>query len=648
MIRWIRVWLISALLLAGWGSAPVHAQSDYAADSARITDLISLAAQLFNQNLDSALLLAEQARDGAAALGDTLLLQSALGQLGAVQVQRARYDEALRAYNRVVEMAMVRQDSTAAAFGLHNVGKTFEWQGRLQMALESYQQAYQILPPAPRINLHGVLSNSLGNAHNLLGQADSAELYYEQALAFIRETNNTLGAAFVQHDWGLLKMAQGELDTAKVMMSQAERLCASAQVYWAQTQAQISLGQVSYALGQLDSCRYWYEQSLGNAERMGNANAVLMAARSLATVYYQLNRLEDAIDMQNRVITFQDTLYQERFTTELAQLQNELALEQRERENAQLRQQQLAQEARFARQQLYLWGGGGLLLALVGFTLVLSRSRRRQLVFNAQLSRKNEEIERQHGDIQDSLAYAQHLQRAILPETHALRGALPDHFVFFRPLGYVSGDVYWHSELPDGVQLLAAIDCTGHGAPGAMLSVLAHSGLQQAVQRGITQPGELLEALQLFMQRSLHEQTEDGLELGLVRIEPKLKRLIFAGAGRSLVGVQRNELLVVKGNRQGIHGKSGVANTWQQVVLEGVDGNDTFYLFSDGFEDQFGGAEGKKYYPKRLRQWLLHHYRLPMQEQAEQLEGEFDAWKGAHDQVDDVLVMGFRPWPGKN
>ncbi|MEL6537666.1 MAG: SpoIIE family protein phosphatase, partial [Bacteroidota bacterium] len=528
----------------------------------------------------------------------------------------------------------------------HNLGKSLEWQGQYDQAYSYYLKARENLPPRPHTSLHGVLTNSLGNIHSLINQTiDSAEYYYNASVQIRKEIQDTASLAYVTHDWALLKMGQQEVDTALIMLREARQGFIQTQQLWAAAQAANSFGLAYINKENHDSAIYWNQICIQESEATGNTVALLGALRNLNYSHHIAGQFEKAAEAQDRIIQYQDSVYGNRTNTEIERLEAQLALEAQERTNAVLKQQQALQEAKLARQQLYLFVSGLALFALAGLIYSLSKTRQRQQAFNHTLQVANQEINKQNQDIKDSLAYAQHLQQALLPTPQALSMVLGEFALFYRPLGFVSGDFYWAEELPDGSKLIATIDCTGHGVPGAMLSVLAHSGLQSAVRSGKQEPADLLFHLHTYLRNNLQDQTQDGLAIGLCRIYSDTNRLSFAGAGHNLVAIQRNEMQIMPAIRSSLGSRQWLKNDIIQHEIAGVDHRDTFFLFSDGFQDQFGGPNGRKYYPKQLREWLYQHYHLPMTQLEAQLATEFDSWKGNLDQIDDVLVLGFRPWP---
>ncbi len=262
------------------------------------------------------------------------------------------------------------------------------------------------------------------------------------------------------------------------------------------------------------------------------------------------------------------------------------------------------------------------------------------------LSRKNSEIEAQNRNIHDSIAYASRIQQAMLPRPDLLHKYLPDILFFFRPREQVSGDFYWCAQRGD-VFLIGVVDCTGHGVPGAFVSLAANESLNQVVNvRGIVSPALILTELHREIRRKLHQgegDNRDGMHISLCAIHFKEKTLTFAGAFHPLLYLQANKLSFVGGSRLSIGGSTPEVVFEEHIVRFDTDTH--FYLFSDGYQDQFGGPDDKKFMIKQLKQLLTDIHCLTPQEQQLALASTLDNWRGDTEQVDDILLIGFRLGP---
>jgi len=261
----------------------------------------------------------------------------------------------------------------------------------------------------------------------------------------------------------------------------------------------------------------------------------------------------------------------------------------------------------------------------------------------AKVELQKEEIEEKNRDIVDSIKYAKRIQNTILPTNDRLDNILESYFVIYKPKDIVSGDFYW-ADFLDGKSYFSAIDCTGHGVPGAFVSIVGFNGLKRTVNEfKHRKPGLILDKLtdivvETFTATESH--LKDGMDMSLCCIDYKTLKLEFAGANNPLILIRNGELIETKGNKQPIGDfEHRVPFTNHEIQLQK---GDVIYLFTDGYADQFGGPKGKKFKLKTLKNLLLEVSLLQINEQKAQLETAFNEWKGKIEQLDDVCLIGVK------
>jgi serine phosphatase RsbU (regulator of sigma subunit) len=258
-----------------------------------------------------------------------------------------------------------------------------------------------------------------------------------------------------------------------------------------------------------------------------------------------------------------------------------------------------------------------------------------------QIEKQHKVLEESHAEIQDSIRYAKRIQSAILPSEILIQKLIPDSFIMYQPKDIVAGDFYWLEE-NNGHVLIAAADCTGHGVPGALVSVVCNNALNRSVhEHEIIEPNKILDKTRSIVVEQFeksHEDVKDGMDIALCSI--KDKKLIFSGAHNPLWILRKEELIEFKGDRQPV-GKFEHAKPYTSHEFD-VQTNDMIYLFTDGFADQFGGERGKKFGLKALRILLKSIHNLSVAEQKKALSLVFQNWMGELEQVDDVCFIGLR------
>ncbi len=263
------------------------------------------------------------------------------------------------------------------------------------------------------------------------------------------------------------------------------------------------------------------------------------------------------------------------------------------------------------------------------------------------LKSKNEIIEEKNKDITDSINYAKRIQQAILPEKTFIKSLLPDSFIFFQPKDIVSGDFYWMAEKNDE-SIVVVADCTGHGVPGALMSMIGNAFLNEIVlEKGITVPGKILDHLRdkiiLALKQGVTSDSKDGMDIALISLKKEKETVVmqFAGANNPVLVFSQGKLTETRGDKQPIGVREGAHMPFTNHVLT-LEKGSSVYLFSDGYADQFGGIKGKKFRAAALQKLLSEIVHQPMDKQKEIVETTILQWKGTLEQVDDMLVMGIR------
>lgn len=256
-------------------------------------------------------------------------------------------------------------------------------------------------------------------------------------------------------------------------------------------------------------------------------------------------------------------------------------------------------------------------------------------------------IEAKNKDITDSIQYAKRIQEAILPDTDQIKHRFPDSFVLFLPRDIVSGDFYWFNERKNSF-VIAAVDCTGHGVPGALMSMIGNTILNESINNSTDEdPGEILDLLDKGIKQALKQyddnpETRDGMDLALVSFDKQFRQLQYAGAFRPLLHIRGNQMTEIRADRFPIGGGGGYEKTKFTTNKVSLQDGDLIYLFSDGYPDQIGGEKSKKFMTKRFKEMIMQHCSLSMEEQKKIYHQELIRWQGENEQMDDILVIGIR------
>jgi serine phosphatase RsbU (regulator of sigma subunit) len=296
------------------------------------------------------------------------------------------------------------------------------------------------------------------------------------------------------------------------------------------------------------------------------------------------------------------------------------------------------------------------ILSTVVFLLVLSQTR--TLVKTRKLLKEKEqalnvielqkvELELRDKNSTDSLIYAQRIQEAMLPSEEYFRKHFADSFILFKPKNIVSGDFYWIGEKGDKIFIVAA-DCTGHGVPGALMSMIGLKLIEKTINEdNIEIPSRVLAVMNKALEKTFSREKNigtiirDGMDIGLCVIDRKKKKLEYAGAFFPLYLIREGNLMETPADKI-IIGMNPDDLPYTDHEIDLMD-NDIFYIFSDGYVDQFGGMENKKFMYRRFRYLLMTIHNFPVNDQKSILDDNIRTWMGSHEQVDDMMVIGFRP-----
>ena len=275
------------------------------------------------------------------------------------------------------------------------------------------------------------------------------------------------------------------------------------------------------------------------------------------------------------------------------------------------------------------------------------------IVQNKELEKQRNIAQKQHDtiahknkEINDSINYAKRIQTATLPNTEIDKSIIDEHFILFLPRNIVSGDFYWYHDFDEHI-VITAVDCTGHGVPGAFMSMIGVTFLNEIIiEKNITDAGQILDMMRERVINALDQTNKsrganDGMDMSICVIEKKTKKMQFSGAFNPMICIRNNEIIEIKGNRMPIGIYAKMKNNFNSHILD-LQADDRIYLFSDGYQDQFGGSNGRKFLIKNFRKLLLEINQLPLNSQKEILNSTLNNWKGEFAQVDDILVIGFK------
>ncbi len=309
-------------------------------------------------------------------------------------------------------------------------------------------------------------------------------------------------------------------------------------------------------------------------------------------------------------------------------------------------------DGKLNKQQILTYSVSVGLLLLLALTFFILRGYRQKQSANLQLTEQNEVIEEKNKDITDRINYARRIQKAILTSDKYLKAHLPEHFVLYKPKDIVSGDFYWAIETGEKKFIVVTADCTGHGVPGAFMSMIGVSKLNEIVkERKIHSPDQILnhlrdEVINAVNPEGADEISQDGMDVSVCCYDLNQMSLEYAGANNSIYIVRNYELLEYKSDKFPVGKFNGEMLPFSKKTIELLP-SDQIYSFTDGYADQFGGEKGKKFKYKQLQELLLKLNDKSMEEQRVVLNATIEKWMDNINQVDDILIIGVKILPEK-
>lgn len=605
-------------------------------------------------------------------LGNERGLGIVMNNLGNQHLQLGNFDEAFNYYQQASEIFREIDFDRGTAATLTGMAVIYENLGQFNSVLDVYQEVLEIRrKQGDKYELANTLSNiavtySLmlnDSLESIFGPNYQDSIYIKglqpeieygqksieynlQALNLRREIGHTSGVAITLANLGTVYQSLGKFDQANEYFT--EWLELSEEVQDDDTKVSVNIGLGRYALYEEDFSKaiIYFNNAYRLANEINKKTYIREAARNLSDLYEKTGNFERALEYFKRFHNVSSSLIQEKSREQIYEMQVKYETEAQEKENEILRKNQLINETKLKNSRRALIASIIILLVFAGLVIQLIRQNNLRRKANEELAKKNQLIVEQKQEITDSIQYASRIQNALLPPESYMQKLLPEQFLIYRPRDIVSGDYYWIKEKGDKIITIVA-DCTGHGVPGAFMSMLGIAFLNEIFSKHEKLSTDLvLNELRKQVIDSLHQtgkegESQDGMDVSLFIFDRKKMELEYSGANNSLIIFRNGEMIELKADKMpiGIHTNTDKSFSRKEIKLQK---NDMLYAFSDGYPDQFGGPKGKKFMIRKFKALLGKIHNLPMAEQKRSLEKTLDDWMADTIQIDDILVMGVR------
>jgi serine phosphatase RsbU (regulator of sigma subunit) len=518
-----------------------------------------------------------------------------------------QYEKALNEYKGAIQGYTNAKDTSALADAYRQIAYLYQNKKEYEKAIENFKRCEQI---AQSNNDFGLLVQVLigkGDALASLGKYEEAikehKWLWDKISSHLNETDKTTIVFFGSHLAKDYVLAQRYQEAKKIL------------------DLLTPITSVAVEISNIENLAFRADSALGNYKE--------------ALIHYQ-----HYIKIQQKLqdIEISKAGAQQKFKNDLEKQKNEQA------------QKDAQAQAENKRQKLLLTLGSVVLILVVIFTAFVFRNLKTSQKQNKIIASQKQEVEIQkhlvdekQKEIVDSITYAKRLQEAILPPTQFISQNFPNNFILYKPKDIVAGDFYWSEKIGD-LFFIAAADCTGHGVPGAMVSVVCSNALNRSVKEfGLTETGKILDKTRELVIETFeksHTEVKDGMDISLLCIDTQNQKVFWSGANNPLWYVHDTIFEVIKADKLPV-GKSYDTKPFTTNELDYKPGT-TFYLFTDGLADQFGGEKGKKFKYKQFEELLISINHKTMQEQSDIISQKFENWRGALEQVDDICVIGIK------
>jgi len=572
---------------------------------------------------------------------------------GNAERRLGRLKEATDSYLDAKKMFEALGDKKGIAGAYNNLGIIFMAEGQQEKALEYYRIARRMnIEIGNKPWLSKNLSN-MGSAFYNLHEYDSAEVYFTEGLRLSLEVGDQSGWALDMTNLGNVYTSKKEYVKAKDQFTQSIAFYRESERYGDMAFVMYNLAGLYTATGEYALAKIYLDSGAAISAQYGDFANLIEIYRGYAAMYEALGDYKNAFYYQHLYFTKKDSITSSDMKNQMDQMEESLREEKLKEKNAALEQSQILQDVEINRSYIIIAAAAGgivlvLLLAFVMFKRYQLKKKANDLLKerNLEIQLQKAIIEQKNRDISDSINYAMKIQETVLPDLTAFQARFSDSFVFYRPRDVVSGDFYWFS-VSDKKSYVTVADCTGHGVPGAFMSMIGIDKISYAVlELKIATVSGILSSVNRLLKTVLKQDDltggmRDGMDVALISIDHEKMTLGFAGANRPVWIIRNNELITLAPSKVSIGGHTAAAYEFAEQEFA-LQKNDCIYLFTDGYADQFGGPKRKKMMTKKFRQIVLATAHEPMEVQKKAIAANFDSWKQDIEQVDDVCVMGIR------
>ncbi|HXC05057.1 MAG TPA: tetratricopeptide repeat protein [Bacteroidia bacterium] len=577
--------------------------------------------------------------------------------MGNSYMMQGLYPKALEHYLKNVAIREKLKDSVNLANSYNSLGIVYFRMNEQQKAGEIWNKSLALCLKFKKEDLAMNAYCNLAMLYEAQKDTNKAEEYTLRALEIAKKNKDTPKIITIASNMGQLYVEKKQYAKALSYLNMAVENGGN-EVNGGRGNPELdgALGEVYHGLKQFPKALEYTSKAIALSTEMKDNFMLSQLYLELSLIREDQKQFPEAFAAHKLYTQYNDSVYSKKNVEKMSDLRSQYEVEKKETELRQAEHvQELNREVEAHKQKLFdmaLQAGLAMsaILALILFRSYRIKKKSNRLILEQkrEIEGKNQELEQVNKEVSDSIHYAQRIQQAILPSNELIRESLPDSFVYYQPKNVVSGDFYFFQKIKSGDVLLAACDCTGHGVPGAFMSMIGSEQISKIVsEKGIVRPDEILDELHNGLRKALQQDrnsSRDGMDAAICKVNTTIGKLEYAGANRPcwIIPAGSSEVRELKPDKQAIGGLEAEQRKPFSLQTYSLQKGDRVYLFSDGYADQFGGEKGKKFMVRNFQKLLLSICQLPMKEQERRLQEAYTDWRSNLEQVDDILVIGFQ------
>lgn len=621
----------------------------------------------FRDRYKTALNFAESGLDLAYEMNDKAQQSNLLALICDIYTYMERYNLAIQNCIQSLKIKEELKIQKGKEITLNTIGLIYQELGTYEKAKEYLFNALTLARENGEPYNIATTHSNIGNYYLAIGNIVGALESFQKAMEIDSASQDKTGLAYSFYDVGKVYQLKNELNKAMESFKKAKTLADEQNMQELKARIGLEMGEVHITKSDYQKAIQELKNSVTIAQKINSSGILKDTYQKLSKLYDKMGDKTNALIYMKLFMLESERKFKEENIRSIAEIEALYNIDKKEKEIDLLKKDNAIKELQAEQRSFFIIALSiGLFLLIILLIILYNRFKlknRANQALNEQniaIQEQKEEIENQkeelaetssklvdkNQEVTDSIIYAKQIQDSLLPQLQTIKEVLPESFIFFKPRDIVSGDFYWFSQI-ENKTAIALVDCTGHGVPGAFMTVLANSLLNQIVlETGITSPDLIVSLLDQKIQQNLHQQqlenaNTDGMDISLILIDRKNEVIEYTGAKIPLYIYQDNELKVIKPDRNSVGSTQQLDKSFAKKEISYKPGN-MIYMSSDGFQDQFGGQKNKKYMKGNFRKFLARIAEKPIQEQQNSIEEEFIKWRGSNTQTDDILIVGFK------